>query len=84
MVYEIKLDAYRALAINAHGKLSLYSIKRKAFNRQYQHVFDALRDLPQNTVVDGEIVALDDSGCPNFTRGRGTEARDLNPAMPKS
>ena len=40
--------------------------KRKSFNRQYQHVFDALRDLPQNTVVDGEIVALDDAGRPNF------------------
>lgn len=65
-VYEIKLDGYRALAINANGKLSLYSRKRKSFSRQYQHVFDALGDLPQNTVVDGEIVALDDAGRPNF------------------
>jgi DNA ligase D-like protein (predicted ligase) len=65
-VYEIKLDGYRALAINANGRLSLYSRRRKSFNRQYQHVFDALRDLPQNTVVDGEIVALDDTGRPNF------------------
>ena len=65
-VYEIKLDGYRALAINANGKLSLYSRKRKSFNRQYQQVFDALRDLPANTVVDGEIVALDDVGRPNF------------------
>jgi len=65
-VYEIKLDGYRALAINANGKLTLYSRRRKSFNQQYQHVFDALRDLPQNTVVDGEIVALDDAGRPNF------------------
>lgn len=65
-VYEIKLDGYRALAINANGKLSLYSRERKSFSRQYQHVFDALGDLPQNTVVDGEIVALDDAGRPNF------------------
>lgn len=65
-VYEVKFDGYRALAINANGKLSLYSRKRKSFGRQYQHVFDALRDLPPNTVVDGEIVALDDSGRPNF------------------
>jgi ATP dependent DNA ligase domain len=63
-VYEIKFDGYRALAINANGKLSLYSRRRKSFNRQYQHVFEALRDLPQNTVVDGEIVALDDAGRP--------------------
>ena len=65
-VYEIKLDGYRALAINADGKLSLYSRRRKSFNRQYRYVFDALRDLPENTVVDGEIVALDDAGRPNF------------------
>jgi len=65
-VYEIKLDGYRALAINATGKLSLYSRRRKSFSRQYQHVCDALRDLPENTVVDGEIVALDDAGRPNF------------------
>jgi bifunctional non-homologous end joining protein LigD len=65
-VYEIKLDGYRALAINANGKLSLYSRRRKSFNRQYQQVFDALRDLPKNTVVDGEIVALDGKGRPNF------------------
>jgi DNA ligase D-like protein (predicted ligase) len=65
-VYKVKLDGYRALAIKANGKLSLYSRKRKSFDRQYQHILDALRDLPQNTVVDGEIVALDDAGRPNF------------------
>ena len=66
-VYEIKLDGYRAFAINSNGKLSLDSRRRKSFNRQYQHVFDALRDLPKNTLVDGEIVALDDAGRPNFS-----------------
>ena len=65
-VYEIKLDGYRALAINSNGKPRLYSRRRKSFNRQYRHIFDALRDLPENTVVDGEIVALDDAGRPNF------------------
>jgi ATP dependent DNA ligase domain len=56
-VYEIKLDGYRALAINCEGKLSLYSRRRKSFHRQYVHIFDALRELPSNTVLDGEIVA---------------------------
>src|SRR5215469_7394264 len=65
-VYEIKLDGYRALAINSNGKLILYSRRRKSFNLQYRHIFEALHELPENTVVDGEIVALDDSGRPNF------------------
>jgi DNA ligase D-like protein (predicted ligase) len=65
-VYEIKLDGYRALAIHSKGKLSLCSRRRKSFNSQYRYIFDALRDLPENTVVDGEIVALDDTGRPDF------------------
>jgi DNA ligase D-like protein (predicted ligase) len=65
-LYEIKWDGYRALAINCEGKLSLYSRNRKSFHRQYVQVFEALRELPPNTVLDGEIVALDDTGRPNF------------------
>jgi DNA ligase D-like protein (predicted ligase) len=66
-VYEIKLDGYRAVAINVKGKLSLVSRKRKSFNKQYPYIIEALSDLPDNTVVDGEIVALDDVGRPNFS-----------------
>jgi len=65
-VYEIKLDGYRAAAVDSKGKLNLYSRKRKPFHIQYPYIIDALSDLPENTVVDGEIVALDDTGRPNF------------------
>jgi bifunctional non-homologous end joining protein LigD len=65
-VYEIKLDGYRAVAINLKGELSLVSRKRKSFNRQYPYILEALSDLPESSVVDGEIVALDDAGRPNF------------------
>jgi DNA ligase D-like protein (predicted ligase) len=65
-VYEIKLDGYRAVAINSKGKLNLYSRNRKSFHRQYPYIIDALSDLSENTVVDGEIVALDDQGRPDF------------------
>jgi ATP-dependent DNA ligase len=65
-VYEIKLDGYRAVAVNAKGKLSLYSKKRKSCNRQYPHIVEALSYLPEDTSIDGELVALDDAGRPNF------------------
>ena len=65
-LYEIKLDGYRALAINSKGNLSLVSRNRKSFNRQYPYIVEALTDLPENTMVDGEVVALDDAGKPNF------------------
>jgi len=64
--YEIKLDGYRALAVKSQGKVHLYSRRKKSFNSQYPHVVEALNDLPNDTVVDGEIVSLDDSGRPNF------------------
>jgi bifunctional non-homologous end joining protein LigD len=54
------------VAINLKGELSLVSRKRRSFNRRYPYIVDALGDLPGNSVVDGEIVALHDSGRPNF------------------
>ena len=65
-VYEIKLDGYRAIAVKSSGKLNLLSRRRNSFNRQYSLVFEALADLPDNTVIDGEVVALDESGRPDF------------------
>jgi DNA ligase D-like protein (predicted ligase) len=65
-VYEIKLDGYRAVAIKYVDSIDLFSRRHKSFNAQYPYIVEALRDLPEGTVVDGEIVALDDVGRPNF------------------
>ncbi len=46
--------------------MTLFSRRRKSLNRQFPHIVDALADLPEGTVVDGELVALDDSGRPDF------------------
>ena len=66
LVYEIKLDGYRAVAIKTDGGVSVFSRRHKSFNHQYPHIVEALAELPESTVVDGEIVALDESGHPNF------------------
>jgi len=60
------LDGYRAEAINSDGKLILMSRRRKSFNRQFPLIVEALSDLPENTVIDGEVVALDQTGRPDF------------------
>ena len=65
-IWEIKLDGYRALAVNSPAGLTLFSRNRKSLNRQFPSVVEALADLPKGTVLDGELVAIDDSGRPDF------------------
>ena len=63
---ELKLDGYRAIAIKSGGKVHLRSRNNNDFNGRYPSVVSALSSLPDETVVDGEIVAFDESGRPSF------------------
>jgi bifunctional non-homologous end joining protein LigD len=62
----MKLDGYRAVGIKTGDKVLLRSRNKKDFNRRYPPVVNALNRLPDETVVDGEIVALDGAGRPSF------------------
>jgi uncharacterized protein GlcG (DUF336 family) len=65
-LFEIKFDGYRAIAVKSGGRLNLFSRRRNPFNSQYSLVFEALAGLPDNTVIDGEVIALNESGRPDF------------------
>jgi len=79
-VYEIKLDGYRALGIKSNGAVQLLSRRNNSFNRQYPLIVETLVELPEDTVVDGEVVALDDSGFPKFNllQNYRTEAQRIH------
>ena len=65
-LYEIKLDGYRAIAVKNHETLTLYSRRKNRLNDKFPLIVKALADLPEGTVIDGELVAMDESGHPNF------------------
>ena len=57
--YELKFDGYRALGIKTGGTIQLRSRNDNDFSRRYPAIAQALSSLPNETVVDGEVVALD-------------------------
>src|SRR3984885_6769357 len=77
--YEIKLDGYRALAFKTGGKLQLRSRNDNDFALRYPSIAKALASLPDDTAVDGEIVALDEAGKPSFNalQNYGSSKADL-------
>ena len=64
--YEVKLDGYRTVGVRTSSEAILYSRNHKILNKRFPQIADALRDLPADTVIDGEVVALDESGRPDF------------------
>ena len=65
-LYELKLDGYRAIAFKRKGTVHLRSRNDNDFSVRYPGVVKALEKLPDDTVIDGEIVAFDEEGRPSF------------------
>jgi bifunctional non-homologous end joining protein LigD len=66
-IYELKFDGYRALIIKDKEQVELRSRKNKDLTGMYRGIAAAgLRVNADQTVIDGEIVALDAQGSPSF------------------
>src|SRR6476646_5016270 len=64
--YQLKFDGYRAIAFKSGGKTHLRSRNDSDFSLRYADVLKGLAKLPDETVIDGEVIALDDEGRPSF------------------
>src|SRR5713101_1285904 len=69
--YELKLDGYRAIGFKTDGQARLWSRNGKDFIRRFPEVAKAIASLPEDTAIDGEIVALDADGKPSFALLQG-------------
>ena len=64
--YEVKLDGFRLEAVKKEGEIILYSRRGNILNRKFPYIAVALHSLPDETILDGEIVALDEQGRSDF------------------
>ena len=65
--YQLKLDGYRAIAFKTRGRAQLRSRNDSDFSIRYPAIVDGLAKLPDETVIDGEVIALDEDGRPSFS-----------------
>src|SRR5690242_1649811 len=65
-LYEVKLDGYRIIAFVQKDKVVLRSRSGLDYTSKYPEVVKALSAMDLNAIVDGEIVALDENGRPDF------------------
>jgi len=57
--YQLKLDGYRAIAFKTRARVLLRS--------RYPAIVQGLAKLPDETVIDGEVIALDEDDRPSFS-----------------
>jgi bifunctional non-homologous end joining protein LigD len=65
-VFEVKWDGYRAIAEIRDGKTLLYSRNGASLARKFSPITDALKKFGFDAVLDGEVVAVNDQGEPDF------------------
>ncbi|HSA97435.1 MAG TPA: non-homologous end-joining DNA ligase [Acidobacteriota bacterium] len=64
--FEVKWDGFRSIGVAENGRVRLVSRNGKPLNRRFPTVAAALEGFPLSVVFDGEIVAVDDKGRPDF------------------
>lgn len=67
-LFEIKWDGYRAIGDVKKGAIELYSRNGNSFNTAYPLVYNELKKLKHDVVLDGEIVILNEEGKSDFQK----------------
>jgi bifunctional non-homologous end joining protein LigD len=75
-IFEIKWDGYRAISEITKKGNKLYSRNGLTFDKAYPKVFEALKKIKKNMILDGEIVVFDEKGRPNFQKLQNYKSND--------
>ena len=66
-LFELKWDGFRAIAeTDGQGAVKLYSRNQIDFKKRFPPIAQALEELGRPATLDGEIVALDETGRSRF------------------
>jgi bifunctional non-homologous end joining protein LigD len=82
-IFETKLDGYRAIVvIDETGKTRIWSRNRLPLEQKFPTVRDAAEELKlRSTILDGEIVALDEEGIPRLQLLQKWQKRPTAPVV---
>jgi len=66
-IYELKFDGIRLIVLKDHDKVSLLSRNKNDLSARFPEIVAAVKNLtPEECVLDGEVVALDEEGRSSF------------------
>ena len=65
-IYELKLDGYRALVMKKRRTVTIFSRRGNNLNSKFASMVRAFSFLPDDSIIDGELVVLDEDGKPSF------------------
>lgn len=67
-LFEIKWDGYRTIAKILQGEVKLSSRNQLSFNKKFSPIVDQLKKhIHHDAILDGEVVAINDQGQPDFS-----------------
>lgn len=67
-IFEIKWDGYRAISEINKEQLLFYSRNGIDFTERFPAIYQALKKIKHNVILDGEIVLLNEKNLPDFQK----------------
>lgn len=76
-IHEVKHDGFRMIAVKRGRDVRLWSRTMRDWSAHFVRITAALRALPVHTLtIDGEAIAHDERGLPNFNALRSVEGAE--------